>query len=408
MELTDQTQIKLEQNTLAGLSPRWLSALSVSGAVALVFALVLGWFYHDGLTRFLHSYLVSFAYFASLSLGALFFVALQHACRAGWSVAVRRIAELLAANILTVAALFLPILLSVILGSSALYEWLDAEHVAADPILSHKHVYLNAPFFILRSLVYFGVWGGLAWFFWRRSLDQDESGDTNLTLKMERVSYPGLFLFALTLTFAAIDWLMSLTPHWYSTIIGVYYFSGAIVGALAMMILLLVVLQKRGRLASVVSIEHYHDLGKLLFGFIVFWGYIAFSQYMLIWYANIPEETVWYLPRQQGPWVIVSLLLLFGHLIIPFFGLMSREIKRHKALLGFWAVWMLVVHWLDMFYLVMPNVKSDGLPLGLVDLCCLAGCGLLYLAGLLWLAGNRSLVPVGDPRLRESLKFENL
>ena len=134
-----------------------------------------------------------------------------------------------------------------------------------------------------------------------------DSGDANLTLRMERVSYPALLLFAVTITFAAFDWIMSLTPHWYSTIFGVYYFAGAVVGFLAAVILALITLQKTGHLTSTVTLEHYHELGKLLFAFIVFWGYIAFSQYMLIWYANIPEETVWYLPRQKAEWITVSL-----------------------------------------------------------------------------------------------------
>ena len=192
---------------------------------------------------------------------------------------------------------------------------------------------------------------------------------------MERVSYPALILFAVTITFAAFDWIMSLTPHWYSTIFGVYYFSGAVVGLLATVILILFGLQKVGHLTSTVTLDHYHELGKLLFAFVVFWGYIAFSQYMLIWYANIPEETVWYLPRQQSCWIAVSLILLFGHLLIPFFGLMSRSAKRRPAVLAFWAAWLLVVHWLDVHYLIMPHVVKETFPVGPIDICCVLGVG---------------------------------
>jgi hypothetical protein len=177
---------------------------------------------------------------------------------------------------------------------------------------------------------------------------------------------------------------------------------------LAVVILTLISLQASGMLSATVTIDHYHELGKLLFGFVVFWGYIAFSQYMLIWYANIPEETVWYLARQQGPWVAVSLILLFGHLLFPFFGLLSRHVKRNKRILGFWAGWLVVLHWLDVYYLVMPQVQSNGLPLGMIDLCCVVGLGLLYGAGALTLAGQRPLIPVKDPRLGESLGFENM
>jgi len=408
MHSSDIIHLDKQGNTLAGLTPWAQTACALAGAGLLLVGLLVGWLQHDGFTHFWHSYLVGFAFFASLSLGALFFVLLQHACRAGWSVAVRRVAEVMAANILLVAILFVPIALSLLFGSTALYEWLDQKRVAADHVLQAKQVFLNLPFFLLRTIAYFGVWIWLARFLWQRSIDQDTSGDPDLSLKMERVSYPGLIVFSLTITYAAFDWLMSMTPHWYSTIYGVYYLSGSIVGSLAAIILVLMGLEKLGRMREVLHTEHYHELGKLLFGFIVFWGYIAFSQYMLIWYANIPEETAWYLPRQQGPWIGVSLCLLFGHLLIPFFGMMSREVKRRKVLLGFWAIWMLVAHWLDMFYLVMPQVESSGLPLGLVDLCCFVGIGVLYVAGLLWLAADRSLVPLRDPRLGESLGFENM
>jgi hypothetical protein len=202
---------------------------------------------------------------------------------------------------------------------------------------------------------------------------------------------------------------MSLSPHWFSTIYGVYFFSGAVVAFFAAIILAAAALQLSGRLKNSISIEHYHDLGKLLFAFVIFWGYIAFSQYLLIWYANIPEETQWYLARQSGPWVWVSLVLLFGNLLIPFFGLLSRHAKRRKWSLSFWAVWLLVMHWIDLYYLVMPSLggQSATLPFSAIDICLFLGIGGVYLAGLVHTAGQRPLLPVADPRLKESLAFEN-
>jgi hypothetical protein len=399
----DETEV-----TLKGLSARYGRLFMIGGVIVLGLALVLGWMKDDALKYFYHAYLVSFCFYLSLSLGALFFVALQHASRAGWSIAVRRVSEILAANTLLMALLFLPILLPLLFGSTSLYEWLDASKVAGDEVLEGKKPYLNLPFFTVRALVYFGIWGFLVWFFFRRSVEQDASGDAGLSLKMEKLSYPALVLFALTTTFAAIDWMMSLTPHWFSTIYGVYYFGGAVVGFFALLILVLIALQSKGRLTSAVTVEHYHELGKFLFAFVVFWGYIAFSQYMLIWYANIPEETSWYLPRQQGAWTAVSLILLFGHLFIPFFGLMSRHVKRRKGILGFWAAWLFVMHWIDIYYLVMPQGGARGLPPGLIDVCCVVGMGLVFLAGALFFAGERFLVPIKDPRLGESLSFENI
>jgi hypothetical protein len=408
MQVRQQTHLgEQEARNLSGTTIRWSGGLMIAGLLLLGLGVVFGFMRGDKLAYFFHAYLVAFCFYLSISLGGLFFVALQHAARAGWSVAVRRVGEIIAANILLMVVLFLPLLVPILMGNTALYEWLDPQVVAADHILQAKSRYLNLPFFTARALVYFGIWCTLAWFFWRRSLEQDQTGSPDLSLRMERVSYPALILFALTVTFAAFDWLMSLTPHWFSTIFGVYYFSGCAVGFLAAVILVLFVLQRLGLLVSSVNVEHYHELGKLLFAFIVFWGYIAFSQYMLIWYANVPEETAWYLPRQKHSWAAVSLILIFGHLFLPFLGLLSRSAKRNPAILAGWAAWILVMHWLDLQYVVMPHIITDGSPVAPVDLCCMAGMGAVFAAGLLLLAGDRALTPVKDPRALESLGFEN-
>ncbi len=396
-----------EQIMLGSLAPRMKTILGLAGVAALAGSVWLGWSRGDGLRYFLHSYLLNYCYVLSIALGALCFVALQHASRAGWSVTVRRLAELLAAPMPLLAVLALPILLPALGGDGTLYPWADAKIVASDPLLVHKAPYLNPTFFALRGVGYFAVWWLLARFFLRRSVEQDTSRDPALTLRMERLGGPALLLFSLTITFAAFDWLMALTPRWFSTIFGVYYFSGAIVGFLAAVILLALLLQAGGRLAATVTVEHYHDLGKLLFAFVIFWGYIAFSQFLLIWYANIPEETDWYRVRQTGAWATVSLTLLFVHLLVPFFGLLSRESKRCKAVLGFWAVWLLAAHWLDLYWLVMPSVSPASPPLLPLDAGCLLGIGCLYLAAVFHAAEGRALLPVGDPRLAESLAFEN-
>jgi hypothetical protein len=362
----------------------------------------------DSLTRFGASYLVSYLFFLSISLGALFFVVLQHLVRAGWSVTVRRLAEILAANLLWWGLLFVPILVPVLLGKSTLYVWSCPSVVAADELLRHKAIYLNGPFFAVRAVFYFTLWGLLAWYFMRQSTRQDVSGDPNLTRRMEKAAPVAMILFGLTVTFASFDWLMSLEPRWFSTILGLYFFSGAVVGVLAALILFALAVQKCGMAQRAITVEHYHDLGKLLLGFIVFWGYMAFSQYLLIWYANIPEESVWYLARQTGPWTWVSLGLLFGHLLIPFLGLLSRDVKRRKILLGAWAVWMLAAHWLDVYWLVMPTFAPDFVPLGLTDFCCAAALGCLFLAGVVRTGGTCELIPLRDPRLGESLAFENV
>jgi hypothetical protein len=396
------------ERTTLGVHTRPIAvALTIVGIAGLAIGAGLGWRQGDGWAYFFHAYLVSYAFFLSISLGGLFFVALHHVTRAGWSVTIRRLAELLAATMPLLALLFLPILVPILLGSSTLYVWNNPKVVQASEALQHKAGYFGLSFFTARAVLYFAIWWLLARFFLARSLQQDESRDPALTIQMERASPVALLLFAVTVTFASFDWLMSLEPTWFSSIFGVYYFAGTTLGALGTLILAAVTLQASGRLSLTITTEHYHDLGKLLLGFIIFWGYIAFSQYMLIWYANLPEETTWYHARQTGPWAVVSLALLFGQLILPFFGLLSRTVKRRPRLLAFWAVWTLVFHWLDMYWLVMPGFSPDRVPFGVLDVSLLAGLGCLYLAGLAALAGQHSLIPLGDPRLPESLAFEN-
>jgi hypothetical protein len=225
---------------------------------------------------------------------------------------------------------------------------------------------------------------------------------------MQKWSGPAMIVFALTVCFASFDWLMSLDPHWFSTIYGVYFFTGAVVGFLAFVTLASLLLERVGVLAGVVTVEHYHDLGKLLFAFVFFWAYIAFSQYLLIWYANIPEETGWYLVRQNGGWQWVSLLLLFGHFVLPFLGLISRHAKRHRSVLAGWALWMLLMHWIDLYWLVMPSDAPQRVPLPVGEILVFVGIGSLYLSLLIRIASRGSLVPTADPRLDESLAFHNV
>jgi hypothetical protein len=373
------------------------------GLLGLAAAAILATTTDNGRSDFFHSYLSNFMYFLSLALGGLFFVLIMHLTRAGWSVTVRRLAEVVAWAVVPLAVLAVVILF----GMHDLYEWSHAEVVAHDELLQKKQAWLDPTFFVIRLAVYFLVWGLLATYFLRQSRKQDASGDPSLTTRMEHVAAPGTILYALTVTFAAFDLLMSLTPHWYSTIYGVYYFSGCILGFFALAPVLIAMLKRRGYLTRLITSEHSHDLGKLMFGFVVFWAYIAFSQYLLIWYGNLPEETVWYSARENGAWVWISIVLLFGHFMLPFLWLMSRYPKRKSVTLVAGAVWLLIMHWVDVFYLVMPNARPDGIPFRLMDLACFVGIGGLFLAAVFWRLGRMNLIPVNDPRLSEALSFEN-
>jgi hypothetical protein len=395
--------ISRENRQLGDLAGGIVRSASLIGAIGLGVSVLGGLLTEGGAARFFQAYLVNYAYFLSLALGALFWVMLQHLTRSGWSVVVRRLGETLAATLPVLAVLFIPILI----GVRYLYHWADVEALTHNDLLQHKQPYLNVPFFVLRAAVYLTVWVALAEFFFRRSLQQDATGDVRLTLRMQKVSAPAMILFAFTVTFASFDWLMSLNAGWYSTIFGVYYFSGGVVGFFALLIVVALLLQRAGRLTHVITSEHYHDLGKLLFAFVVFWAYIAFSQYMLIWYANIPEETTWYLARQTGDWTTISLTLLFGHFVLPFLLLLSRFPKRRPRLLLVPAAWMLIMHWLDIYWLVMPGASPGRFALDWQHITCFVGIGGLFIAAAAQRLGQRSLVPERDPRLAESLVFEN-
>ncbi len=394
-----------ERLTLDELGPRWFRISAGLGVAGLAVAVGAGAAAGDGWRGFYHSWLANFAFYTSIALGALFFVLVQHLTRAGWSVTIRRCAESVAANLL----LPLPLLaIPVLLGMGQLFPWADPAKVHGDHLLEAKAAWLNTPFFVIRTVVYFAIWALLARWFHARSLAQDRTGDPALTVRMERASAPAMLVFALTTTFFAFDYLMSLKPHWYSTIFGVYYFAGCLLGIFAVLPILTRTLQRAGRLSGIISIEHYHDLGKLVFAFLVFWAYIGFSQYMLIWYANIPEETIWYRYRSEGPWAGVSILLIVGHFVAPFFFLLSKHMKRRTGVLLIGASWILLMHWLDVNWLVWPQASPDRLPWGLVDLGLLLGMGGVFFASVFQRLSRHALIPVGDPRLPESLQFENV
>ena len=428
------TSLPNEDRTLGELASKAFLFAGIPGVFLLAVATVMTSQTDITWERLLRSYLTAFIFVLSLSLGGLFFTMLQHLSRAGWSVVIRRLAEGLAGNLRWIWILFIPIAIG--LYTTDLYHWTHAE---GDTLLEHKAGYLNTTFWMIRAGIYFLVWGVLAHYFVSSSVAQDTSGDPKITLRMQSVAAPAMILYAFTQSFAIIDWVMALEPHWFSTMFGVYFFAASCCGFGATMILLCFTLQRSGRVTESITTEHYQDLGKFLFAFgIVFWAYIAYSQYLLIWYANIPEETTWFMIRQLGGWGGLSLLLLFGHFAGPFFLIMSRYPKRWKSFLAAACVWMLFIHYVDMYWLAMPAYPAKlvesvstyaelsavyetgmipgtdttwaaeyGLHWHMVDICCLLGLTGIFLGGLAWGLRRAPLVPEGDPRLGESLAFEN-
>ena len=229
-----------------------------------------------------------------------------------------------------------------------------------------------------------------------------------MSARLRRFAGPALIVLALTQTFASIDWIMSLTPHWYSTMFGVYFFAGSFVGFIALLSVVAAAMRRAGLLDTVISAEHLHDVGKFLFAFTAFWAYIAFSQFFLMWYGNMPEETIWFKARMEGSWMTVSLLLLVGHFVAPFFYLMGRSVKRNGATLAVGGAWLLAMHFVDLYWQVMPTLHPEGLRPSLLDVAALMAVGGCFVAAASWLMRRQALVPLRDPRLAESLAFENV
>lgn len=373
---------------------------TLTGLAALVLSLGLGL---KHIEQFYFSYLTAFAFWLSITLGALFFVLIQFVTKAGWSVVVRRVPEQLARNIW----LFVPLFLPVVAGIPYLYHWAHHEALEHDAILAGKHAYLNLPFFFIRAAVFFGVWILIARTFVNGSLKQDHTGDHGITRRLQGYAAPALVFYGISQSFASFDWIMSLDPHWFSTIFGVYFFASSVVGFYAWFAIVFIALRGKDALGSVATVEHQHDIGKLLFAFVAFWSYIAFSQFFLIWYSNIPEETVWFKHRLVGSWGPFSLALALGHFAIPFWYLLSRHVKRAWPTLLLGALWMFGMHYINMYWLIMPNLHHHGVHFDILDVTTfIAVSGIVLGAFGRGLAAD-PIVPVKDPRLAESLAFEN-
>ncbi len=284
-----------------------------------------------------------------------------------------------------------------------LFHWTHADALVGDPGLQGKTAYLNVPFFIARFGAVCLVWFLFYWLFTRNSLAQDRTANQTLTTRNIRLAAIFLPLFAVTITVTAIDWGMSLEPHWYSTIFGVYYFSGTALGAVAAATLVVVYLLDAGYLPGIRR-DHLYSLGALMFAFVNFWAYIAFSQFLLIWYANLPEETFWFMHRWDNGWLVVSILLIVVHFAVPYFGLLSQDAKMDRKRLKFMAIWILFAHLLDIYWLIMPSF-AESVTLGWQELAIPLVATGLAIAVLAWKMNRQNLIAVGDPKLARGLDF---
>jgi hypothetical protein len=345
------------------------------------------------------SFLQGHFYFMTLALGGLFFAAIQWLTGAMWSTPVRRVAESFTS--------YLPFALvsCVILffGLHDIYFWTDPSHVKGDIVLEHKAGYLNVTFFVIRQLIALGIWLLFAWKMIGRSLRQDETKEVQLTLTNKSWAPLFLILFGISFTMVSFDQLMSLDPHWFSTMFGVYNFAGMLYTTFALTAVLSIYLKRKGALEGIVNENHLHDLGKFMFGFTVFYAYIGFSQFMLIWYANLPEETGYFLRRTAGPWFWVTLFLFVGKFLVPFFWLLPRDAKRSEKTLTRVGLWMLFAHWIDIIWMVNPEFSVKAPTIGWVEVGTQLGfLGLFGLVVTRFLSKN-NVVAIGDPRLAEAV-----
>ena len=372
---------------------RFLRVLAITGALVMLIGAAFSPIHVWG------NALVAAYYLLTLAVGAVLFIALSYITGAGWSVAFRRIPEAIA-GLMPIAG---AATLAVLLIRANVYGW----HGGSDPgTMWFKAMWLTPSFWILRSVLYVGIWSLLAWLLITRSRRQDQTGDFAVTIGNIRLSSLVLVVYAITLSLASVDWIMALEPLWFSTMWGVYHFAGMIQATLAMVVLLGIIMRQPGRpLHGVFSDEHLHDLGKLLMAFSCFWMYIWFSQYMLIWYTNIPEETSYFITRTQGPWGPIVILSIILNWCVPFFVLLPKSAKRSPRIMLRIAIVVLIGRWFDLYLMVVPSAGSDMTVWGLWEVAavsCLVGVGGLLIARSFATARP---VPAGDPYLSESLHY---
>jgi hypothetical protein len=394
---------RLDEPTSTSLFQRALVVAAIAGVV-----LLFGWLIDDspGKRQFFYSYLWGYTWALSVALGALFWNLIHHVTAAGWSVGIRRTFENITRALPVLAVLFIPIAL----GIGTIYKWSHA-----DDLKNGKQIWLSPAFFIGRFAIYFAIWIGYSMLMRKWSLQSDETEDVEerkrLLRKMEYHAPVGLLLLALSSTFAIFDLVMSLNYHWFSTIFGVIFWADCIRASLSSCVLIILALRSAGYLRSTVTREHFHDMGKLMFGFTVFWTYVAFAQYFLYWYGNIPEETKWYWDRRAGTWYEASQLLAIGYFAVPFVLLLPRGSKRNPKIIGFIAAWVVFFEMFHLYWQIMPeglkatvhDRPSAGVSIHWMDIASITMFAAVIVGSLLYGYRTAALFPQHDVRLAESI-----
>jgi len=369
----------------------------VGGVAALVLCAALG--FRDP-TQFFRSYLLAFVFWIGLPLGCSAILMLHHMVGGAWGFPLRRPLESGTKTFFLMAVLVLPILFRL----PVLYSWANPAIVQADPLLQYKSLYLNVPFFISRTVIYFALWLSLTYFLNKWSRLQDETGDAGLTPRLQTLSAPGLLIFGLTVTFASVDWVMSLEPHWTSTIFGMIFMVSEALAAMSVVTVTVILLSKEKSLAGLIRPQVLNDYGNLLLTFTMLWAYLSFSQFLIIWGGNLREEVPWYMTRARGGWASVAMILIIFHFAVPFLLLLTRSVKRRAEILGWVAAGLIVMSLVDIFWLLTPAFNHAGPEFHLTDWLAILGIGGLWLWRFTSQLKGRPLLPMHDPRLKEIMQ----
>ena len=385
---------------------RYQQTALIVGIVAAVL-LVVGIFLPEnmggGLTQFFRSYLLAFVFWVGIAVGCLALLMLQHLTGGAWGLVIRRVLEAGTRTLPLMLILFIPL----VFGLDRIYEWIHPEHIgdaAIRKIVEAKHNYLNVTFFLIRTAIYFAIWAALMFLLNRWSGEQDRTADRRFSRSLQKLSGPGLVLLVLTVTFASVDWVMSLEPEWFSTIFGLIFVINWVLTAFSFVIAVMVLLAGRKPLEGVVAPAHLHDWGKLLLAFIMIWAYFNFSQYLIIWSGNISEETVWYLHRTRGGWGWIAIFLVLFHFALPFLLLLSRDLKRNARRLATIAVVVFLMRFVDLFWIITPTFRREHLGLSPMDIIAPLAMGGLWVAFFAWQLRQRPLLPINDPYLQQALE----
>ena len=375
---------------------RYQRQLLAGGGIGLLISLVELLF---NPTQFYQSYLMAYMFCLSITLGCLALGMVHQLTGGAWGIVIRRPIGAASRLLPLMTLLFVP----VIVGMNNLYPWTHAAVVARSELLQAKHAYLNVPFFLLRAVIYFATWNAISYWLNKWAAEQDRTADPEVARKMQKVSAAGLVLYGLTITFASFDWLMSLEPDWYSTIYGVLVMGGQGLSALAFLIGVLVWLSRRPPLDRIIVKAHFHDLGNLLLAFVMLWAYFGFSQYLIIWAGNLPQEISWYVHRLQTGWRFIGITLILFHFALPFVLLLSRTTKREADLIVKVAIGILFVRLVDLFWLIAPEFHTGGFAVSWLDIVLPASLGAVWLGCFISQLRRRTILPVHDPEFEEAL-----